>query len=93
VFQPPRGSLPGVTVGQQLLQLRQLGDLRSLRVKGQCDLSAELLSELARHFLELTSLDLCCVLPDGTQGLQLFTKLRSLKVQPYKWDGEWRGEL
>lgn len=88
IYQPARGSLPGATVGQQLLQLKTLSGLGSLKFKGQCELSAELLSRLACHWAGLTTLDLCCVMPEGTQGLQHFTTLRSLKVQPYKWDGE-----
>lgn len=89
IYQPARGSLPAGAVGQQLLQLRALSGLRSLKFKGQCEVSAELLVQLAAHWRGLTELDLCCVMPDGTQGLQQFSSLRSLKLQPYKWDGEW----
>lgn len=88
MWQPPRGSLPGDAAGQHLLHLRTLRSLRQLQLKGQCELSAELLVQLASHWHCLTGLDLCCVLPDGTQGLQHFTTLRSLRLRPYKWDGE-----
>jgi hypothetical protein len=89
VWQPSRGSLPGSAAGQQLLALRQLSRLQHFTLRGQCELPAELLARLAGHWAALTSLDLCCVLPHGTQGLQHFSELRSLKVRPYKWDGEW----
>jgi hypothetical protein len=88
IYQPVRGSLPAAAAGQQLLQLKSLRCLRSLRLKGQCELSAELLLQLAAHWGSLTQLDLCCNMPDGTMGLQRFSALRSLRVQPYKWDGE-----
>lgn len=88
VYQPARGSLPGPLVGRQLLALRPLSRLRSLKLKGQCELPAELLCRLAGQFSGLTGLELCVNLPDGTQGLQHFTALRALKLQPYKWDGE-----
>jgi hypothetical protein len=88
IYQPVRGSLPAAAAGRQLLQLKSLRSLRSLRLKGQCELSAELLLLLAAHWGSLTQLDLCCNMPDGTMGLQRFSALRSLRVQPYKWDGE-----
>jgi hypothetical protein len=90
IYQPVRGSLPAAAAGRQLLQLKSLHCLRSLRLKGQCELSCELLLQLARHWGSVTQLDLCCNMPDGTLGLQQFSALRSLRVQPYKWDGEWR---
>ncbi|KAF6259153.1 hypothetical protein COO60DRAFT_1626189 [Scenedesmus sp. NREL 46B-D3] len=86
IYQPVRGSLPAAAAGRQLLQLKSLCCLRSLRLKGQCELSAELLLQLAAHWGSLTQLDLCCIMPDGTLGLQQFSVLRSLRVQPYKWD-------
>jgi hypothetical protein len=89
VWQPPRGSLPGDAAGQQLLHLKSLRSLKQLQLHGQCELSAELLVQLAGHWLSLTALDLCCELPDGTQGLQHFSVLRSLRLRPYKWDGEY----
>lgn len=88
MWQPPRGSLPGDAAGQQLLHLKSLQSLKQLQLHGQCELSAELLVQLASHWLSLTALDLCCELPDGTQGLQHFSVLRSLRLRPYKWDGE-----
>lgn len=88
MWQPPRGTLPGDAAGQQLLQLGTLQNLKQLQLRGQCELSADLMQQLAAHWHSLTALDLCCVLPDGTQGLQHFTALRSLKLRPYKWDGE-----
>lgn len=88
VWQPLRGSLPSNAAGQQVLHLKSLRSLKQLQLKGQCELSAELLVQLASHWVSLTALDLCCELPDGTQGFQQFTALRSLRLQPYKWDGE-----
>lgn len=88
LWQPARGSLPTVTAGQQLLQLRVLASLRTFRLKGQCEMTAEWLGVLAGHWSRLATLDLCCVLPNGTQGVEQFLGLRSLRVQPYKWDGE-----
>jgi hypothetical protein len=89
VWQPSRGHLPGdPSAGQQLLSLRALARLQRLQLRGQVELPAELLARLAGCWGQLTALDLCCVLPDGTQGLQAFSELRSLAVRPYKWDGE-----
>jgi hypothetical protein len=88
VWQPPRGSLPGSAAGQQLLHLKSLRSLQQLQLNGQCELSADLLTQLAGHWVALTGLDLCCELPDGAQGFQQFTGLRSLKLRPFKWDGE-----
>jgi hypothetical protein len=88
MWQPPRGSLPVREAGQQVLHLKALTSLRQLQLKGQCEVSSDLLGQLSGHWLSLTALDLCCELPDGTQGIQHFTALRSLKVRPYKWDGE-----
>ncbi|WIA08031.1 hypothetical protein OEZ85_007501 [Tetradesmus obliquus] len=86
IHQPVRGALPAAAAGRQLLQLKQLRSLRSLTLKGQCELSTELLLQLARCWGSMTQLDLCCNMPDGTLGLQQFSALRSLCVQPYKWD-------
>lgn len=91
VWQPSRGSLPGGAAGQQVLHLKSLTSLKQLQLHGQCELSADLLLQLASHWLCLTALDLCCELPDGTQGFQHFTALRSLRLKPYKWDGECGG--
>lgn len=88
LWQPARGNLPSSSAGQQLQQLKGLVSLRSFRLSGQCEVTAELLGKLAGHWNGLTGLDLCCVMPDGTQGVEQFTGLRSLKVQPFKWDGE-----
>lgn len=88
LWQPPRGSLPSGTVGQQLLQLRDLVSLQSFKLQGQCEVTSDLLGQLAGHWLGLTGLDLCCVMPNGTLGVQQFNGLRSLRVQPYKWDGK-----
>lgn len=88
MWQPPRGSLPGRDAGQQVLHLKALMSLKQLQLKGQCEVSCDLLGQLSSHWLSLTALDLCCELSDGTQGIQHFTALRSLKVRPYKWDGE-----
>eukprot|EP00878_Enallax_costatus_P039016 GHUV01044523.1.p1 GENE.GHUV01044523.1~~GHUV01044523.1.p1 ORF type:complete len:400 (+),score=85.58 GHUV01044523.1:696-1895(+) len=88
LWQPARGSLPSATAGQQLLQLRGLANLRSFKLKGQCEVTAEWLGVLASSWSGLAALDLCCVLPNGTQGVEQFAGLRSLKMQPYKWDGK-----
>lgn len=88
LWQPARGSLPCTAAGLQLQQLKGLVSLRSFRLRGQCEVTAGLLQKLSVHWTALTGLDLCCVLPDGTQGVEQFSGLKSLKVQPYKWDGE-----
>lgn len=85
LWQPIRGMVP-TEASQQLPALKQLTALTSFKLNGQLELSSDVVQGLAASWQHLDNLDLCCALSDGTRGFQLFTCLRSLRLQPYRWD-------
>ena len=81
------GGSDAVIAGREVAKfLKRLPAVEQLVFKGQAALQDLQLQQIACSCPRLQALDLCCLLPEGTQALQQFQRLQTLKLQPYSWD-------
>jgi hypothetical protein len=68
----------------QLAALAGLTQLRSLSLAGPILVTQQSIQTLAAGLQGLTQLQLHVALPDGTQGLQEFSRVQQLRLKPYR---------
>jgi len=87
-----RGNSEAVLAGMAVAKLLNcLPAVERLVFKGQAALQELQLQQIAGSCPKLRALDLCCLLPEGTQALHHFKRLQTLKLQPFSW-GLWSSE-